>query len=104
MRPLIVIGVLLILFGIAALAFQGVTIPGLTVRRVRTNIELSPGQSFAIGGLLDRRLTDTIDKIPLLGDIPGLGWLFKNSTTTSSKTELLVFITPRVVNDRLTMR
>lgn len=79
------------------LSFQGVTIPGLTVRRVRTNIELSPGQSFAIGGLLDRRLTDTIDKIPLLGDIPILGKIFQSRSLQKNNTELLVLVTPELV-------
>jgi len=79
------------------LSFQGVTIPGLTVRRVRTNIELSPGQSFAIGGLLDRRLTDTINKIPLLGDIPILGKIFQSRSLQKNNTELLVLVTPELV-------
>jgi pilus assembly protein CpaC len=79
------------------LSFQGVTIPGLTVRRVRTNIELSPGQSFAIGGLLDRRLTDTIDKIPLLGDIPIIGKIFQSRSLQKNNTELLVLVTPELV-------
>jgi len=42
--------------------------------------------------------------VPLLGDLPIIGWLFKNKSTTSAKTELLVFITPRIVNERLTIR
>jgi len=79
------------------LQFQGVVIPGLTVRRVRTNIELSPGQSFAIGGLLDRRLTDTINKIPLLGDIPILGKIFQSRSLQKNNTELLVLVTPELV-------
>src|SRR5579864_2109604 len=79
------------------LSFQGVTIPGLTVRRVRTNIELSPGQSFAIGGLLDRRLTETIDKIPLLGDIPLLGKIFLSRSLQKNNTELIVLVTPELV-------
>jgi type IV pilus assembly protein PilQ len=62
------------------------------------------GGTVVIGGIFEQNDRTDITKVPLLGDIPFLGWLFKNNTTTSSKTELLVFITPRVVNDRLTIR
>jgi pilus assembly protein CpaC len=79
------------------LVFQGVSIPGLTVRRVRTNIELASGQSFAIGGLLDRRLTETINKIPLLGDIPILGKIFRSRSLQKNNTELIVLVTPELV-------
>src|SRR5262249_2398790 len=57
------------------LVFQGFTIPGLSTRRVQTQIELEDGQSFAIGGLLDNRDTETFAKIPGLGDIPFIGKL-----------------------------
>jgi len=57
-----------------------------------------------IGGIFEQNDRTDTTKIPLLGDIPFLGWLFKNTTSTTSKTELLVFITPRVVNDRLSIR
>jgi pilus assembly protein CpaC len=79
------------------LTFQGFTIPGLSVRRVRTNIELASGQSFAIGGLQDRRLTETANKIPLLGDIPILGKIFRSRSLQKNNTELLVLVTPELV-------
>jgi pilus assembly protein CpaC len=80
-----------------ALTFQGFTIPGLATRRVQTEVELESGQSFAIGGLLDNRLTDSLSKIPGLGDIPLLGKLFQSRTQNKSNTELLVLVTPEVV-------
>ncbi|HYM08336.1 MAG TPA: pilus assembly protein N-terminal domain-containing protein [Terriglobales bacterium] len=80
-----------------SLTLSGFVIPGLSVRRVRTNIELSSGQSFVITGLLDRRLTETIDKIPLLGDIPLLGKIFQSRSLTKNNTELLVIVTPELV-------
>jgi type IV pilus assembly protein PilQ len=57
-----------------------------------------------IGGILEQTDRTDVTKVPLLGDIPVLGYLFKNTSSTSAKTELLVFITPRVVNERLTIR
>jgi pilus assembly protein CpaC len=79
------------------LVFQGFNIPALSTRRVSTEIELESGQSFAIGGLLDNRLTETISKIPGLGDIPLLGKLFQSKATNKSNTELLVMVTPELV-------
>lgn len=79
------------------LTITGFTIPAITSRKVRTSIELRPGQSFAISGLLDRTLTDTINKIPLLGDIPLLGKLFQSRNLNRQNTELLVVVTPELV-------
>jgi pilus assembly protein CpaC len=79
------------------LVFQGFNIPALTVRRVHTSIELNAGQSFAIGGLLDNRMTETLEKLPLLGDIPMLGKLFRSRALRRDNTELLVLITPELV-------
>jgi pilus assembly protein CpaC len=81
----------------SGLTIQGFTVPGLATRRVETEIELESGQSFAIGGLLDRRLTETIEKIPLLADIPLLGKLFQSRTRTKQNNELLVIVTPEIV-------
>jgi pilus assembly protein CpaC len=77
--------------------FQGFNIPALATRRVQTEIELEPGQSFVIGGLLDNRLTETLSKIPGLGDIPLLGKLFQSRSLNRNNTELLVMVTPELV-------
>jgi len=79
------------------LVFNGFTIPGLTTRRVLTETELEDGQSFAIGGLLDNRDTESYSKIPGLGDIPFFGKLFRSRTISKSNTELLVLVTPEIV-------
>jgi pilus assembly protein CpaC len=79
------------------LVFQGFTIPGLTTRRVETEIELEDGQTFGIGGLLDNRDTETLNKIPGLGDIPFFGKLFRSRQVNKSNTELLVMVTPELV-------
>jgi pilus assembly protein CpaC len=75
----------------------GFTVPGLTVRRVKTDVELKEGQSFAIGGLLDNRETETFNKIPFIGDVPVLGKLFQSISRTKTNTELIVIVTPEIV-------
>jgi pilus assembly protein CpaC len=62
-----------------------------------TQVELSEGQSFAIGGLLDNRTTDTFEKIPFIGDIPILGKLFQSKSVSKTNTELIVIVTPELV-------
>ncbi|MGH9789551.1 MAG: type II and III secretion system protein family protein [Candidatus Acidiferrales bacterium] len=80
-----------------AVSLSGFLVPALSTRRVQTEMELRDGQSFAIAGLVDDRLTETMNKIPVLGDIPILGYLFRSRTLNKSKTELLVLVTPRIV-------
>ena len=76
----------------------------INTKHVKTEVLVENGGTVVIGGIYEQNDRTDITKIPLLGDIPVIGWLFKNTTTTSAKTELLVFITPRVVNERLTIR
>lgn len=80
-----------------ALQFQGFTIPALATRRVQTQIELESGQSFVIAGLLDNTVTENLNKIPGIGDIPLLGKLFQSRTRTKSNSELMVIVTPELV-------
>lgn len=77
--------------------FQGFTIPALSTRRIQTELELESGQSFLIAGLLDNRTTESLNKIPGIGDIPLLGKLFQSKATSRKNTELMVLITPEVV-------
>jgi pilus assembly protein CpaC len=81
-----------------AVQISGFTVPAIAVRRVKTEIELGKGQSFAIGGLLDNRETETFDKLPFIGDIPILGKFFQSINRTKSNTELIVIVTPEVVS------
>jgi len=76
---------------------SGFTVPGLDIRRVRTEVELQDGQSFAIGGLLDNRETQTLSKIPFIGDVPVLGKFFQSMDKRKSNTELIVIVTPEIV-------
>ena len=69
----------------------------LSTRKADTEIELKNGQSFAISGLLDHRITDNLSKIPGIGDIPILGQLFRSQNLNHSTTELIVIVTPTIV-------
>jgi pilus assembly protein CpaC len=80
-----------------ALTISGFTIPALSTRRVESEMELRDGQSFAIAGLVDNRVTQIASKIPGLGDIPILGKFFQSRSLQKSRTELLVLVTPRIV-------
>jgi pilus assembly protein CpaC len=79
------------------LSVSGFNVPALTTRKLNTQVELNDGQSFAIGGLLDNRTTDTFEKIPFIGDIPLLGKLFQSKSVSKQNTELIVIVTPELV-------
>jgi len=76
----------------------------ISTKHVKTEVLVENGGTVVIGGIYEQNDRTDVTKIPLLGDIPLLGWLFKNSVVSTGKTELLVFITPRIVNERLTIR
>lgn len=77
---------------------SGFQVPAIDVRRVKTEVELAQGQSFAIGGLLDNRETETFEKIPFIGSVPILGKFFQSIQRSKSNTELIVIVTPEIVN------
>lgn len=77
---------------------QAVTIPALTVRRAETSVELGSGESFALAGLLQHHSEQDISKVPLLGDIPILGALFRSDRFQRNETELVIIVTPYLVN------
>jgi pilus assembly protein CpaC len=80
------------------LTLQGFNIPAILSRKAETEIELMDGQTFAIAGLIDNTMLEDVDKIPVLGDIPILGALFRSKEMRQSRTELLVLVTPRLVD------
>jgi pilus assembly protein CpaC len=80
-----------------SVTLQGFTIPSLAQRRAETEVLLKDGESFAIAGLIDQQVIETMDKVPGLGDIPILGKLFRSRSTHKSNDELLVLITPHFV-------
>lgn len=81
-----------------AAVISGFTIPALSTRRAETDIELKDGQSFGIAGLLDNRAQVALSKVPGIGDIPILGNFFRSRSITRSNSELLVMVTPHVVD------
>lgn len=80
-----------------SVTIAGTTVPGTSMRRVETEVELDSGQSFVIAGLLNNQTTENLSKVPGIGDIPVLGKLFQSKSLTRNHTELLVIITPEVV-------
>jgi len=80
-----------------ALTVSGFLIPALTTRRAETEIALRDGQTFAIAGLIDNRVQEVASKIPGLGDLPFIGKLFRSRSKNRSNTELLVMVSPKLV-------
>ena len=68
-------------------------------RNANTTVLVRDGETIVIGGLISDSMQDTIAKIPLLGDIPILGWLFKKKTKSRVRVELLIFVTTRIMPD-----
>ncbi len=77
---------------------DGYTIPAISTRKADTDVILRSGQSFAITGLLDNRTTDLLQKMPGIGDVPILGKLFQTRSQTHSVVELVVIVTPTLVD------
>lgn len=72
--------------------------PSIASREVQTEVMVKDGETSVIGGIIEEETHNNVDKIPWLGDLPVIGYLFKGSTKTSSKKELLVFISPHVID------
>ena len=80
-----------------AVVLNGFRIPALSTRRTETEIELRNGQTFAIAGLMNNQMQSTMQKIPGIGDIPILGYLFRSKVANKEQTELVVMITPVIL-------
>ncbi|HUL42453.1 MAG TPA: type IV pilus secretin PilQ [Burkholderiales bacterium] len=78
--------------------------PAINTQAIQTQALVENGGTVVIGGIYIQNLQTTINKVPLLGDIPVLGVLFKNTSTQDNRSELLIFITPRILKDVLTVR
>jgi general secretion pathway protein D len=68
-------------------------------RKIETSVLVDDGKVLVLGGLIEDDITETVDKVPLLGDIPWLGYLFQSSTTTITKKNLMVFLRPQIIRD-----
>ena len=78
-------------------SLSGFRVPALSTRRTETEVELQDGQTFAIAGLMNNTVSSTMSKIPGIGDIPVLGYLFRSRAYQKQQTELVVMITPQII-------
>jgi type IV pilus assembly protein PilQ len=83
--------------------FADATLGLLNIKQITTQVLLDNGETVVIGGIYERDQNDTINKVPFLGDIPLLGWLFKQKSVRDNKTELLIFLTPKILSEELTL-
>lgn len=82
----------------------GATVPGgvaINTKHVQTQVQVENGGTVVIGGIYTQTISNDVTKVPLLGDIPVLGYLFKQTAVVNKRTELLIFLTPKIVIDRL---
>jgi type IV pilus assembly protein PilQ len=77
----------------------GGTVPSIDTRAVQTQVLVADGQTVVLGGIYETERRETINKVPFLGDIPVLGHLFKSKQRTDNKAELLIFVTPRILEE-----
>jgi type IV pilus assembly protein PilQ len=77
----------------------GVNVPSIDTREIVTQVLVNDGQTVVLGGIMETEFRETENKVPWLGDIPGLGVLFKSKSKTENKDELLIFITPRILRE-----
>lgn len=85
------------LYFVHGVTINSVEVPAITTRRADTTVELGDGESFVIGGLIDRETMSNIDKVPLLGDLPVIGAFFKTLNYQQNDKELLIIVTPHLV-------
>ncbi|WP_370711138.1 type II and III secretion system protein family protein [Paraburkholderia sp. IW21] len=81
-----------------AVTISGVSVPAITTRRADTTVELGDGESFVIGGLIDRETASNVSKVPLLGDLPIIGTFFKQLNYQQNEKELVIIVTPHLVS------
>ena len=74
-------------------------VPSIDTRAIETQVLVNDGQTVVLGGIYETERRETINKVPYLGDIPGLGFLFRSTQRVSNKAELLIFVTPRILTD-----
>ncbi len=83
---------------------NGGTIPSIDTKTLKTQILVDNGDTAVLGGIFEQTTRTDVTKVPLLGDIPFIGNLFKNTSKQDDKIELLIFITPRIIKDQMTIR
>ena len=79
-------------------------IPSINSKMISTEVLVDNGGTVVVGGVFTQTVADTVNKVPLLGDIPVLGWMFKNKIKSDAKNELLIFVTPKIMQDSMNLR
>ncbi|MHB8534708.1 MAG: type IV pilus secretin PilQ [Sulfuricaulis sp.] len=76
----------------------------LNIKEIKTQVLLDNGETVVIGGIYEQDKENTVTKVPFFGDLPLLGWMFRNRVQSNNKTELLIFLTPRILSNNLSIR
>ena len=76
------------------------TAPAIDTQRIGTQVLVNNGETIVLGGIYQQQIISSVSKVPVLGDIPYFGWMFRNSSNFNEKKELLIFVTPRIVTER----
>ena len=79
-------------------------VPSINTKQVSTQVMVENGGTVVIGGVFTQDVGNTTQKVPLLGDVPVVGWMFKNNVRSDTKSELLIFITPKIMKDAMNLR
>ena len=79
-------------------------IPSVDTKKVNTQVLVDNGDTIVLGGIFEQTTRTTVDKVPFLGDMPFVGAMFRRTVKQDDKTELLIFVTPKIVKDALTIR
>jgi type IV pilus assembly protein PilQ len=77
----------------------GGQVPSIDTRSVTTSVVVNDGQTVVLGGIYETELRETVNKVPVLGDIPGLGYLFRSRSNINNNAELLIFVTPKILRE-----
>ena len=77
--------------------------PSIDTRQVVTQVLVNDGETVVLGGIFETERRETENKVPVLGDLPAVGRLFKSTNNVSNKTELLIFVTPKILDDTLSL-
>ena len=79
-------------------------IPPIDTRSVETTVQVGNGETIVLGGIYEQTVSEAIEKVPFFGDLPGVGWAFRNNITQDSKNELLIFVTPQILKEFQALR
>nr|WP_233143805.1 type IV pilus secretin PilQ family protein [Colwellia chukchiensis] len=76
------------------------TAPAIDTQRIGTQVLVNNGETIVLGGIYQQQVISSVSKVPVLGDVPYFGWMFRNSSNFNEKKELLIFVTPRIVTEK----